>query len=975
MIGVCARATSFVVAVRLAFAIVLVGFSAPSLATASTYTWAIDADGDWNNPANWLLLAGQAGAGYPNLPGDSAIFAERFTAPRTVTIPDGITITVGDLHIREGSSLLIAAAGAGRLALDPGGNSGGISTAYHHTAHVISAPVELHGDVTVELGGGTLTFTGGITESGGSRALTYRFAGILRFNSGASNAYTGTTTVQSGTLLLEHSNGTTAIPGPLVIGPGVGEVRLLGNNSIADFDVRVLEHALLNVNDATETIGNLTVEKGTVRLGTGATGRLTLEDLSMVTAHLTTGAAGSQFEVKGDITGDWGSVIDGGGSLRLTDTSHVVSVSSGPPSMAELRIDAQITGSPSASLVMEGPGLLRLTAKNTFAGDMRINNGMVLMNGEQPLGSIHVAGADAAFGGSGLSGPVSVARGTLAPGSATVSFDRGRLVFTSTPGLLRTSSLTMTPESRLGIQLNGASAGSGFDQVKVAGAVDLGNAILDVTLDFIPPPFWQVTLIDNDGSDAITSTFSGRPEGSLFYLDDTQFAITYAGGDGNDVVLRATAPTYLLAEGATGAFFDEDVLIANPSTTDAPVMLTFMKEDGSLVFAHRTVPAQSRLTVHVDAIPGLEATSASVEVKSDAGLPLVVERTMFWDASHYGGHTTNAVEQPRTNWWLAEGSQGFFDTYILIVNPNDAGVTVQATFARETGGPVFRTYSIGPRSRFTIYAGDDAALVNQSFGALISSTLPVVVERAMYFGSTGQRLWAGGHVNVGLPTPTPAPTWFHAEGATGSFFNTFILVSNLGPFAAQVTLDFLLETGDVITRSKTVPGSTRVTINPATEDPRLENAAFSTVVRSNRGIVSERSMYWPGEVTPFGEGHNSGGIPATRTTWGLAEGRVGGSHDFQTYILLANPESTAAEVTITYLREGSPPFAKTYTVPPRHRFNVDIARDVPELRNESFGARIEVTNGIPIAVERSMYWNANGVFWAGGTNALGTPIP
>jgi hypothetical protein len=166
-----------------------------------------------------------------------------------------------------------------------------------------------------------------------------------------------------------------------------------------------------------------------------------------------------------------------------------------------------------------------------------------------------------------------------------------------------------------------------------------------------------------------------------------------------------------------------------------------------------------------------------------------------------------------------------------------------------------------------------------------------------------------------------------------------------------------------------------VTINPATEDPRLENAAFSTVVRSNRGIVSERSMYWPGEVTPFGEGHNSGGIPATRTTWGLAEGRVGGSHDFQTYILLANPESTAAEVTITYLREGSPPFAKTYTVPPRHRFNVDIARDVPELRNESFGARIEVMNGIPIAVERSMYWNSNGVFWAGGTNALGTPIP
>jgi hypothetical protein len=37
--------------------------------------------------------------------------------------------------------------------------------------------------------------------------------------------------------------------------------------------------------------------------------------------------------------------------------------------------------------------------------------------------------------------------------------------------------------------------------------------------------------------------------------------------------------------------------------------------------------------------------------------------------------------------------------------------------------------------------------------------------------------------------------------------------------------------------------------------------------------------------------------------------------------------------------------------------------------------RIDVTNGVNIAVERSLYCNANGVFWAGGTNALATPVP
>ena len=62
-------------------------------------------------------------------------------------------------------------------------------------------------------------------------------------------------------------------------------------------------------------------------------------------------------------------------------------------------------------------------------------------------------------------------------------------------------------------------------------------------------------------------------------------------------------------------------------------------------------------------------------------------------------------------------------------------------------------------------------------------------------------------------------------------------------------------------------------------------------------------------------------------------------------------------------------------MPPTSRFNVDVKTVAPELEEGSFGARIDVTNGVPIAVERSLYWNAAGVLWAGGTNALGTPLP
>ena len=43
------------------------------------------------------------------------------------------------------------------------------------------------------------------------------------------------------------------------------------------------------------------------------------------------------------------------------------------------------------------------------------------------------------------------------------------------------------------------------------------------------------------------------------------------------------AADLLLAEGSTGAFFDLDVLIANPNAQAAPVVVTFLKEDGSTV--------------------------------------------------------------------------------------------------------------------------------------------------------------------------------------------------------------------------------------------------------------------------------------------------------------------------------------------------------------------------------------------------------
>jgi hypothetical protein len=433
---------------------------------------------------------------------------------------------------------------------------------------------------------------------------------------------------------------------------------------------------------------------------------------------------------------------------------------------------------------------------------------------------------------------------------------------------------------------------------------------------------------------------------------------------------------YDLGEGATGVFFDVDWVIANPNTVDAPVTITFSKQDGTLIRQTRTIPAQGRVTIRVDDIPGLEFTLMGGRVSSDLGLPLGVERTMFWDARHYGGHTSAATTTSSTRWFFAEGAQGFFDTYVLFDNPQPRAVPVTLAFLMESGPPVLHTLTLNAFTRLTLQLATLPELLDRAFAIVVNAPEAIVVERAMYFGFTPPRDWTGGHASGGVPAP--ALEWLLPEGSTGTFFDTFVLLANPTRTAATVTLDFGLASGEIVSVTKAVPALSRLSINPEAEgDARLENTAFWTRVRSNVPIVSERSMYWesdPGEL-PWGEGHNSFGVTALAARHVLAEGRVGTEFDYATYVLLTNPSATPADVTVTFLRESGAPVVKTYTVPAASRLNVDVAVMAPQLHDESFGTLVEVTNGPPIAVERSMYWNVDGVLWSGGTNSLAMPIP
>jgi hypothetical protein len=352
---------------------------------------------------------------------------------------------------------------------------------------------------------------------------------------------------------------------------------------------------------------------------------------------------------------------------------------------------------------------------------------------------------------------------------------------------------------------------------------------------------------------------------------------------------------------------------------------------------------------------------------------------MTWDGTGYGAHTEKATPGAALTWYFAEGSeQGFFDTYLLLANPQAVANTATVQFLIEGGSPVTKTYNLLPTSRTNVFAelveepAGTKVLLNRAFGIVVTFAQPGVAERAMYFGTAP--FWNGGHESAGVNDPSR--NWFHAEGATGSFFDTFILLSNPNGAPATVTLTYLLDTGATVVKTKTIPANARLTVAVEFEDALLANAATATQVASDLPIVSERAMYWAGPFEAWYEAHNSFGVTATGTKWVLGEGRVGGARGYETYILLANPGATAATVTLTYLREdGLPPIVRTKTVNATTRFNV-LANSEGLGDGERFGVLIESTQ--PIAVERAMYSNASsqpGLFWAAGTNASATRIP
>jgi alpha-tubulin suppressor-like RCC1 family protein len=419
-------------------------------------------------------------------------------------------------------------------------------------------------------------------------------------------------------------------------------------------------------------------------------------------------------------------------------------------------------------------------------------------------------------------------------------------------------------------------SGGGGTVAPAAQTVDWGT---DATINLTPAARYHIASITDNGASV--------PVSNPYVINDVTAA---------HAVVATFAPdtrTWYLAEGCTAGGTETWVLVENVNPTPVTLNVSFATAEGLIAppeLQGYVLAAGTR--VSFDAGTYAQSYELSTIVSANGG-NVVCERAMYGNSRTWGTDSIG-TEAPAATWYLAEGSTGEgFETWVLVQNPGAAAVTVDLNFMTSAGpkaGP--QDVAIPANTRKSFNLGE--YVTDYDVSTVVTSTGGVVAERAMYGNG---RAWA--HDSIG--TPTPADTWYLAEGSTGEGFETWVLVQN--PNATPVTVDLTLMTGagklnPEALRNVTIPGKSRKSFNLG--DYLTDYDVSTLVSATGGGVIAERSMYDDSRAW----GTCSIGAAAPATTWYLAEGSTG--EGFETFVLVQNPGAASVTVDLNFMTSTGP---------------------------------------------------------------------
>lgn len=497
----------------LASAVLLLLLSAPLAAVAGSATWNLaPVSNEWNGAANWTPMT------VPNGPADIATFDVSNTTGIAVSAP----IILGGIVFNPGASAFTITVGAPfSFFIDGAGitNNSGV------TQNFVTATDTAHnqGDITLvdNATAGDATYTNFGAVVGGA------FGGHVDFfnsaNAGNGHFIVGGGAVRNadgaGIEFFDDSNaasGTFNINGGAVNTAGGGHVEFIHTSTAGHAKLVGLGGLGGGDGGAIFFFDDSTGDAARVALFDNGTLDISFHNLPGVTI--------------GSLQGD-GLVFLGARNLTAGNARKITFLG--------VIADGGSAGGAGGSLTKVGSGRLALSGSNTYTGGTTIKAGTLLVNNPPQAGSGTGSGpvrvSAGALGGIGtIAGPVTVGSGT--PGGGAFL----------TPGINLGNPGTLTIEGALSFDSDGFF-NVGLARNEVVGEVVANGVTIDASAQFAFPniqgftvPVGTVlTLINNTAATPIAGVFENLPDGLVFTDHGNVFAVSYEGGDGNDLTLTS----------------------------------------------------------------------------------------------------------------------------------------------------------------------------------------------------------------------------------------------------------------------------------------------------------------------------------------------------------------------------------------------------------------------------------------------------
>jgi autotransporter-associated beta strand protein len=444
-----------------------------------------------------------------------------------ITVANG-TIDIGYASLQGGSTLIYTGQG-------------------ETTDRVINSIGNASSPVTIEqAGSGLLKFTSAFTRAAAS-AITLQgstdgkgeivsglpaFGALNKSGTGmwtlsGANLYTGVTTVNAGSLVLNHA---TALPG------GIGAS---GGLSALTFNGGVIG---LGIGDFTRSLAAAGIVTGVNFTGAGgwaAYGADRLVNLGGASTPITWATASTGFNGKILILGNATAThtVDFQNPLVLGTASCTVQVDDGAAAV-DGKLSGILSGSAGGTLTKNGLGTLALTGANTYPAATIVNAGTLLVHGNNSGTGAVTVNAGASLGGTGT-----VAAAVTAAAGGAINLRDGA-VGTLSLGALTLSGSATSPNSLL---FDLGNAANGTDKIVLSGAhtANTANGAL-VSLNQLPGTAINpgtYTLIqggvgtgNNFTGYTLATARAGRNVYSAFGASGSNLVVTVGTGNAGDSI-------------------------------------------------------------------------------------------------------------------------------------------------------------------------------------------------------------------------------------------------------------------------------------------------------------------------------------------------------------------------------------------------------------------------------------------------------